>query len=74
MNIKFYIILYFFSRTKFAHGVLSGKYSAAPAKESQETTEQQTDQVVTVQGWSISDISLKYLTASAENKDCENKN
>lgn len=29
---------------KFAHGVLSGKYSVAPEKDSQETTEQQADQ------------------------------
>lgn len=35
----------FNSRAKFAHGVLSGKYSATPEKESQETAEHQADQV-----------------------------
>lgn len=34
-----------YSRAKFAYGVLSGKYSAVPEKETQETSEQQADQV-----------------------------
>lgn len=38
-------LLCFNYRAKVAHGVLSGKYSVAPEKDSQETTEQQADQV-----------------------------
>lgn len=35
-------------RAKFAHGVLSGRYSQEPEKETQETTEQQVDRVCIV--------------------------